>query len=192
LALGATLAAGVDGLISATDGTARCVGSESADSVEATVSADTVEVGLVKDALLSSGVESDPRFATAVVFADASAATLALDVMVPSEAITVVLAPPLACTFASGAAKDDGSGAASGSAPGVLVGVASTAAVSSTVAVSAAFVSDVEFGWAPVDSDPVLDSVDPVVSGAATATHGAVTTAAPIPSATASAPTRPT
>jgi len=42
-----------------------------------------------------------------------------------------------------------------------------------------------------VDSDAELVSVDPVVSGAATATPGDVATAAPIPSATANAPTRP-
>jgi hypothetical protein len=72
-----------------------------------------------------------------------------------------------------------------------VVATVAVAGVSFAAAVSA-FVSGIESCCAPVDSEPELDSVDPGLSGSAPATPGDVATAAPIPSATAKAPTRPT
>ena len=122
-----------------------------------------------------------------------------LVVVVPSAVVTVVFAPPLACTVPSRGSEGDVAGVDPVSDPDAgavvatvaVVGVSFTAAVSG-VFVLGAFVSGVESCCAPVDSDPELDSVEPELSGSATATPGDVATAAPIPSATAKAPTRPT
>ena len=186
--------------------------------VEDTVSADTVKLGWVRARPLVVGVAFEPigvlvpasggaAFAVSgVADADAMASdSLAstslglLVVVVPSAVVTVVFAPPLACTVPSRGSEGDVAGVDPVSDPDAgavvatvaVVGVSFTAAVSG-VFVSGAFVSGVESCCAPVDSDPELDSVEPELSGSATATPGDVATAAPIPSATAKAPTRPT
>jgi hypothetical protein len=188
-----------------------------AANVDVTVSADKVEVGRVRAGALVVGVAFEPiavllpaaggaAFAVSgVTAADAVASgwvastllallVLALlVVVVPWDVVTVVLAPPLACTVPSRGSEGDVAGVDPLSDPdaGAVVGTVAVVAVSSAAAVSAV-VSGVESCFAPVDSDPELDPVAPVLSGSATATPGDVATAAPMPSATANAPTRPT
>lgn len=179
-------------------------------SVEDTVSADTVEPGWVRARRLVVGVAFEPigvllSVSGGAAFAVSGADAMAFDrvaptlrgllvVVVPSAVVTVVLAPPLACTVPSRGSEGDVAGVDPVSDPdaGAVVGAVAVVGVSSTAPVSAAFVSDVESCCVPVDSDPALGPVDPALSGTATAIPGDVATAAPIPSATANEPTWPT
>jgi hypothetical protein len=168
-----------------------------------TVSADNVEVGwtlsvdLVPAATLFFSVADLTLAVSCVADADAFASdflTTRLLVVVSLDVVTVVLAPPLACTVPSHGSDGDAAGVEPLSDPEVGTVVAGVAVFGGSVtgAVWVAFVSDVGSCCELLDSDAELDPVDPVESGAATAIPGDVATAAPIPSATANAPTRPT
>jgi hypothetical protein len=154
-----------------------------AASVDVTVSADRVEVGGLLGAL---GASVDDPFGSAVAFAVCGVADdFASGVVLPSDVVTVVLAPPLARTVPSRGSAEASAGVGSGSDPGFWVVSVSTVAAAVGVSVFAVVSTAFESGWVSVDSDPVP-------SGVAMATPGEVTTATPMPSATASAPTRPT
>jgi hypothetical protein len=162
-----------------------------AANVAVTESADTVELGWMWADPVVAGVGFDPDDVVALV-SDSAVSTLLAAVM-PSDVVTVVLAPPLACTVPSRGSGGD-SGAVDPVSDPDAVAVVATAAVVGSVAATApgSFRSGVESCWVPEDSDSEVDPADAVVSGSATATPGAVATATPIPSATANAPTRPT
>jgi hypothetical protein len=125
--------------------------------------------------------------------ADGSVALLPVAAVAPVVVVTVVLAPPVACTIPS-------RGSTVGAASGVesfdeVGGVAAPVESIDDESVSAAveFAGGVDEELESDDaSDDALDSEESAgADGDAQATPGMLATAAPIPSATASAPTRP-
>jgi hypothetical protein len=185
---------GVDGLISAVvvtvcgasssgAGVIRALPAEvSTDATfEATVSADTVDVGWVPGVLVDVVDVVDELFL----------AEVATFVVARDLGVTLVFAPPLACTVPSRGSDADASGTGAASDPEVE-SASATAGVLFTAGPSAGLDLGVESCGVWVDSDVDVVSAGALLSGAATATHGDVATAAPSPSATANAPTRPT
>jgi hypothetical protein len=139
------------------------------------------------------GTSSDVPAASLPVGVDGSVALLPVDVVVPVVVVTVVLAPPVACTIPSrGSTVSAASGVESSDELG---GVAAPVAPVDDESVPAAveFAGEVDEELESDDgSDDELDSEGSSgADGDAQATPGILATAAPIPSATASAPTRP-
>lgn len=171
----------VDGLTSAVDVTV-C----GADSIGVTVRAlaawASTPAGRVLDALMASIAELFV-LTFAVCGLDEAVAR-------PSDVVTVVLAPPLACTVPFRGRDIGELVAASASVEEFGSGVTAAFVVGSRFG-NADLLAGVESGCVVVDSDPVLVSVDSVVSGRATAAHGEVASPTPIPSATANVPSRP-
>jgi hypothetical protein len=104
----------------------------------------------------------------------------------PVDGVVVVFAPPDACTT-----PDRGSAVDAESDDEDDVPPDSPVEPSDDDGPDAVDVESGDDALSEVDSEPD-DVDDPASDGSAAATHGEVATPAPIPSATASAPTRPT
>jgi hypothetical protein len=139
------------------------------------------------------GTSSDVPAASLPRGVDGSVALLPVDAVVPAVVVTVVLAPPVACTIPSrGSTVGGASGVeSSDELGGVAAPVASVDDESVPVAVEFAGELDEELESDDA-SDDALDSEESAdADGDAQATPGMLATADTIPSATASAPTRP-